>query len=809
MNRWTVILTAMMFLMLIACGCAGGSGENPVAPASGPELTDTNLSGQSQSAHTSLLGYYDVFFDVEGRTMEIIGDRTAAYTINIVPFLNQMTTPPSGISLGNIVVDSSDPANLKVDVEFQWHHPFPTIDQYMVYDFMGVIITNGDDTLTYNWGNDVVRYSTYSTNTFMTNADGYTRWFNPTEFTTELIFGWAPGGIQTGKYNATVNPYKAYGEGLAPDGDLWDWLAGGSNNDSKFNSGDGRIMSLEFPMPPAGDGLAFGYAAVCCWEEQGSTGPYTPYHRYEAIASSVSVTDDLYYDGAVSGGNLILDIDLWYWSDKFTAHIVWVDSTVLDTSLELPEGTPGGQNISTYSLDIVADPFAGTTGHEFWVIAVSSGMDYFNGMDIPAPDDELAAFFRYPLLIADGPYNQAPIIDSGVTGADEVGPSSVETYSVTAHDPESDPITYSWTVSDNSTGTPVTGYDGVPGDGAGNLEVDFADTGGTIGDTYDIDCDVMDPYGSTAATTLTATVTNNPPIIDSGVDGDDTPHVLVTETYSVTAHDDDADPLTYSWTVTDDVGDPLTGYNGVPGNGDGTLDINWYALGIVVDDVNRIYCDVTDGTAVVPATMLETTATNILWEDDMESGEGDWIYQHFGSGSNPGWGIVAGGNDGHWWHSMSGNTYLYQPDCSKLWTPELTIPSTATTCEVEIYHAQIGYFWSNTISQGGICTFTQNDGASYVKLNPPVVAGNDYDNWSYPYSSTYFWGLVNGGGGSVPGGGWGWAIFCHNSSPITGTSTMDYSAVTGDTLRFGFIYASYYYNSNYYWGIDDIKVTCE
>ena len=47
MNRWTVILAALMFVSLVALGCSGGG--NPVAPTV-PDLTNNaQVHGNSQN----------------------------------------------------------------------------------------------------------------------------------------------------------------------------------------------------------------------------------------------------------------------------------------------------------------------------------------------------------------------------------------------------------------------------------------------------------------------------------------------------------------------------------------------------------------------------------------------------------------------------------------------------------------------------------------------------------------------------------------------------------------------------------------
>ncbi len=804
MYRWTVAFAAIVISSIVALGCSGGNDAGtPVVPASGQDISSgLNTSEPAQQAHNYLLGYYDVYFDINNQTMEVVENRTTNFTINIVPFLNKMTSPPNGISFGTIVLDDSDPELLLIDVEFRWHHPFPTLKQYKVYDFIGAIITDGDIYPGYTG----LRRSRRGENTYMTNADGYTRWFNPTEFTTELIFGWAPGGIQNWEGNAHLNPYKYYAKGLGPDDSLWEFLESGSNNDGVFESGGGRTMSLEFPIPPAGDGLVFGYAAICCWEEQ-FDGPYTPYHRDESIACKVTVTDNLYYiDSFNYGGNLILDIDIWAWEEQPSE--IKVESSVLTSPVLVTDPLIGGEHYSTYHLDVPSGTIDGTEGHSFWVIAESSAYNYINIEGVPAPHETeaLTAYFLFPLYVADAPYNIPPIIDSGVTGEEDLSVGAVETYNVTAHDDDpGDVLSYSWTVTDNSTSTPVSGYDGVPGDGAGNLIVDFGAIGSTVGDSYDIDCDVSDGKDETAATTLTATVTNTPPVIDSGVDGDDEPFILDTETYSVTAHDDDFDPLTYSWTVTDNsTGTPVTGYDGVTGDGSGNLDVDWAAVGAENLDEYDIDCEVSDGKAPpVAATTLTVTCDNILFFDDMESGEGDWIHTY--SGPNNGWAIVAGGNDGHWWHSNAGSSSKQPAECARLFTPEITIPSGLSAVHLEFYHEARGMFYSNTVYLGPALLKTENDGSTMDKVVYPVISGPQYDNWNYPYGSTYHFGLA---WVCNPFNCWGVPSWTTVTSPTT--SKVNVSSETGHTLRFAFAYGhGVWYAGNYIWAVDDVKVTVE
>ena len=399
MTRWIpIILTVMLFGTLLT-GC--GSRGTPV-DASLPDITDqSGNAAQSTDGTTFTLGYYDIYFDIQNQEFEAVFNRNASFTLNIVPFLNQMTIPQYGITFDNIVIHNDDPLFLGVDVEFSVYHPFPGYPQYDAYDMRGVLIGNGAKTLEYN----SLRTEEHGTDVWMKNADGYTRWFNPTDFTTELIFGYAPGGYQNLAGDSQVNPYKYYGKHLGKDDDLWSWLTIGPNYDGIFESGSGRTMEIEFQLPPAGIGIMFGYAVVVTWEEQGPTGPYYPVHCPEAVAAQVTQTPDVWYDPNTgnSGGSLILDIDLFGWD--YQPSIVKIESSVLDGIAEFDFDTyagEGGEHYSTWHVESEATTLTSNENHYYWVIAEYGDFDYKNGLpEIPSADGPLAAFFRYECIVSD------------------------------------------------------------------------------------------------------------------------------------------------------------------------------------------------------------------------------------------------------------------------------------------------------------------------------------------------------------------------------------------------------------------------
>ncbi len=316
----------------------------------------------------------------------------------------------------------------------------------------------------------------------------------------------------------------------------------------------------------------------------------------------------------------------------------------------------------------------------------------------------------------------------------------------------------------------------------------------------------MPEYATYQTFTATVVVGNQEPIVDSGVDGETAPFILVTdETYTVVAHDPDLDVLTYSWTVTD-LATMAEVISDDPGYGDGTIDIDFVTIGAALDDQYDIDCDVSDSIAApVPATTLTVTCNNVLFFDDMESGEGEWMTELFGP--NNGWGIVTGGHDANWWHSNNGSN-LASAHCNmRLWTPELTIPAGISQCHLEFYHEVYGWWSSNTIWAGTGFIVTENDGATVQKVVFPMISGPQYSNWAYPYTSVYHWALTRGGGPLFSA--WGvpaWAASISATTSVVDLANGSYTDLRGRTIRIGFIYGSGYTGTRR-WCVDDVKIT--
>ncbi len=397
MNRWTVLLVAM--LLVIAMSCSGNNGD-PVAPESEQNLT-TESSVESQASQTHLWGYYNVTIDIENQTVEAVTDRTAMFAANVVTFLNGN---PANLAFG---INSTDVVTgaIEVDIDVSIKHPFTGMPQYNGYDVRGIFIGDESSTLAYDSDLD---YAEYGTSQFCTNPDGYTRWFNPSEFTMSGITGFTDGLFASAGYtgDATLNPYKYFTDDLAANDDLWTHLNANPGDNGVFSSGttNTRNYLLDFPVPSPG--VFYDYAVVASWKGDDIANDH-PANCIEAPAIDTEIFDDLYYvDAGNNGGNLILDVEVWGWSVQPDSIII--DSGVLTSPYvdNSPVGTVGGANSSVYSFDIPAfNVTQDTVGMEWaedvWIVLEYSAYDYDEGeMGAPAPNATLAAFFRYDLYIA-------------------------------------------------------------------------------------------------------------------------------------------------------------------------------------------------------------------------------------------------------------------------------------------------------------------------------------------------------------------------------------------------------------------------
>ncbi len=408
MNRRTLLLAVLLAGMLAAIGCSDGGG-NPVMPSDEPG--HNRHRDRAGSTQTHLWGFYNVYIDIESRTVEAVPVRDAMFSANVTGFLNSR---PTGLAF-SINETPIGPDYIDVDIDVTITHPFPGMPQYNGYDVKGVFIGNGSATLDY--GGE--RYAIHGTDQSMMNEDGYTRWFNPVEFNVTGLFGYVPGRLATPGYTgtATLNAYKYFANNLSATGSAWNFVTT-TNNNGVFTSGATNTRNYYLRFPNA-MGVRYNYAVVASWESEDPSDH--PANSVEAPALNVTVTPGVYYvDDSNNGGDLILDVDAFGWTHQ--PSTILVESTVLSSVYEFtPDDmipTGGTDNYSTYHCEIPADRVSGRENQEFWVILQYDEFDYKCRYTPPtpgaAPNAELASYFRYDLEVLE----ESPCPDPAVTSID-------------------------------------------------------------------------------------------------------------------------------------------------------------------------------------------------------------------------------------------------------------------------------------------------------------------------------------------------------------------------------------------------------
>jgi len=388
MRLFSLLVIVLAAFML---SCSGNS--DPVVPG-----TSTPANNNAQGASGPVLwGYYDLYFDIENTDFSAVPDRNVTFTSNIVQMLNQN---PASLSL-TINSTPIGASYVDIDCDITITHPIASTD-FTGYDVRGIFIGNGSKSLGYSG----LTYANHGTQQILTNADGYTRWYNPTEFTVPGLFGYVEGALAKPGYlgTATLNPYKYFSEGCLSDEGAYDFLISGNKSAGYFypESSNTRNYVISFPMPSPG--IRYGYAIVANWS--GVDPDDHPSHSIETPAIYVDDKSDLYWNGpSDTGGDIILDISVFDWNaspdgDVMDDYTITLETKFLSSpyTFSQSEMTPvsGSMPFYTYHVEITPDMPITLEDPEYWVIVEYPGTDYSNPLGVPnTASGPLAGYFRH------------------------------------------------------------------------------------------------------------------------------------------------------------------------------------------------------------------------------------------------------------------------------------------------------------------------------------------------------------------------------------------------------------------------------
>jgi len=297
----TVLILVLTSTLIISCGGSSGIIDPDISGSQDQHLT-SNYSPSSQV----LWGLFDIYADpTDG--IQVVPLRGAEFQANVTNFLQPPLVPINLLSV-NIDPGLSDfPTGLVVcDLTIQ--HPFPST-KFWGFDVRGIVMGSPSGEVS------------------LKNHDGYTRWWNPSEFTTfDTLFGYTEGGMAPpGDTPVTIlHPYKYFADSLAPEDPMYiePLTRGAFNPDSPGTVS--RRYELQFPTPGGIPDFHFKYAITASWEKPDGDPPWSVSHfpitANQPEAYQVSILDvgsTLYKEGASAGGDLNLQITVFDWQKPF------------------------------------------------------------------------------------------------------------------------------------------------------------------------------------------------------------------------------------------------------------------------------------------------------------------------------------------------------------------------------------------------------------------------------------------------------------------------------------------------------------
>jgi len=513
-------LAHLLVLALIAvafAGCAGSGGSSPSPVEPGLSRTDTHRS----VGNRVLWGLWQFRVDMRSPKIDIVPLRTGLAHVNALRLAEPVPLKYLTYDEDTLVVDY--PKGL-LDVDIVLTHPLPGYPEFTGFDVRGVFISDGtrgglslDDSLSF----PKVEESR------LLNADGYTRWWNPREFTGVGLLGYHDGWLGVADslmhYRSTINGFKCFADGLGASDPVMQPIVLQGRGRFSCSSMNRRHYSIDFG-PKIPDFMVFNYAVDAGWEKPANMPPQT-FDDFPVSANSlepfnIDVRADinsLYYDPDLedcpfSGGVLRLSIDVATWQGAEGISQVLVGSPDLGVdffpAMEISGTEVYSARVSTFTAELAPDLFE--KRYPQVIIAASCPLgSYETGPEnVPItfqgpPNAQLTLYDVYiPEVGMNSPPQVGPIIGPAEAVAGLNYYYEVEDY-FDCQDFNYD-LEFAWEIGDDAPSKYDDGYgttDGLYQTGNGGIYIRFPDEG-----LYRIDVRVRDLDGMWGYTTHPRTV---------------------------------------------------------------------------------------------------------------------------------------------------------------------------------------------------------------------------------------------------------------------------------------------------------------
>jgi len=314
--RLTVLPATIIAALFFLISCQ----SSPIVPSQDPApgLQNNSVSTSGTPTLRQSWGYYHCVADLDSGEISVLPDRSADLHINATKPLNNT------LGIGISIDPSSTPATGYLVIDVSITHPFPGSMELTGFDVRGILIGSGE----YNASGLRIPGPD---DPMLVNADGWSRWWNPSEFTDPGLLGYFPGLYghpdPANPLMATLNPYKLFADSLSSTADV-DFIKYFSLIDpsgrATFRAGstNTRQYQIQFPVN-GGPKIYFDYAVDASWAMPLVNPPVTIPEDFPIWANSIEAFDLVpslesctlagTQFGCEGSGELVLNIEVWDW----------------------------------------------------------------------------------------------------------------------------------------------------------------------------------------------------------------------------------------------------------------------------------------------------------------------------------------------------------------------------------------------------------------------------------------------------------------------------------------------------------------